>query len=61
VRLLSDSFITSAFIIESVVEMIQLQGCISEVEFVHTAEMGGYANMSLNIPKLCEIALQRRK
>ena len=60
-RKLSDSFITSAFIIESVVEMIQLQGCISEVEFGHTAEMGGYANMSLNIPKLGETALQRRK
>ena len=41
--------------------MFQLQGCISEVEFGHTAEMGGYANMSLNIPKLGEIALQRRK
>jgi hypothetical protein len=41
--------------------MFQLQGCISEVEFGHTAEMGGYANMSLNIPKLCEIAVQRRK
>jgi SOS response regulatory protein OraA/RecX len=31
--MLSDSFITSAFIIESVVEMIQLQGWISEHEF----------------------------
>jgi len=49
------------FVTKSVVEMIQLQGCISEVEFVHTAEMGGYANMSSDIPKLCEIALQRRK
>ena len=58
---MSDRFITSAFIIESVVEMIQLQGCISKVEFGHTAEMGGSANMSLNIPKLCETALQRRK
>ena len=41
--------------------MFQLQGCISEVELGHTAEIGGYANMSLNIPKLCETALQRRE
>jgi hypothetical protein len=51
----NDSFITSAFIIESVVEMIQLQGWICELNFGYTAEMGGYANMSSNISKLSDI------
>ena len=49
------------FVTKSVIDMFQVQGGISEVEFGHTAEMGGYANMSSDIPKLCEIALQRRK
>jgi len=37
--------------------MFQLQGCISEVEFGHTAEIGGYADRSLDIPKLGDIAI----
>ena len=43
------------------IEMFQLQGGISELNFGYSAKMGGYVNMSSDIPKLCEIALQRRK
>jgi len=36
--------------------MFQLQRCISELNFGYTAKMGGYENMSFDIPKLYEIA-----
>ena len=49
------------FVTKSLIEMLQLQEWITEPHFGSTAEIGGYANLSLNIPKLCEIALQRRK
>ena len=41
------------FVTKSVVEMFQVQGWISELNFEYTAKMGGYANMSSDIPKLC--------
>jgi len=36
--------------------MFQLRGGGSELNFEYTAKMGGYANMSSDLPKLCEMA-----
>ena len=58
---MSDSFIYVQFVTESVGEAFKLQGGISEQEFGYTAKMVGDVNMSSDILKLCEIALQRRK
>ena len=44
------------FVTKSLIEMLQLQEWISEPHFGSTAEIGGYANMSLNIPKLSDMA-----
>ena len=41
-----------AFLTKSVIEMFQLQGCVSELEFGYTAKMGGDVNMSSDILKL---------
>lgn len=41
--MLSDSFIYVHVHAKSVIEMFQLQGCISELNFGYTAKMGGYA------------------
>nr|QNO50734.1 hypothetical protein EGEIMDOP_00019 [Methanosarcinales archaeon ANME-1 ERB6] len=40
------------FVTESVVDMFQLRGGGSERNFGYTAKMGGYTNMSSDIPKL---------
>jgi hypothetical protein len=44
------------FVTKNLIGMLQLQEWISEPLFGSTAEMGGYANMSLNIPKLSDTA-----
>jgi hypothetical protein len=41
------------------IEKFQLNGCIYEVNFGYNVKMEVYANLSLDIPKLAEIALKK--
>lgn len=43
------------FVTKSEIGMFQLRGGGSELNFRYTTKMGGYANMSSDIPKLGEI------